>query len=190
MRDSYELRSPLGKIEDNSTKYIFTDWTSAVKLRNYINPLLRIDVGVLRLLTEDRDEIEGYQITVYDVSTQVIVYKFYVNYIKDYVYSFTTAEAIDFLNHIGFNCYYEEPIVITDTAREILEACLSLGYTHIKRVLNTSEFILTTGASVSEAEIITGNLLSEVLANKYDKPNLYDFRFIGRVPVSIEELLK
>ena len=132
----------------------------------------------------------GYQITVYNVNTQVIVYKFYVNYIKDNVWSLTTDEAIHILNHIGFRCQYDEKVELTENARELLEACLTLGYTHINKVIGTAEYLLTTAESTKQAEFTTGMPLSELLAKTGKYVNLYDLRFIDRVPVSIEEILK
>lgn len=186
MKD-YEERSCLACSEDNSTVFSFADWTSAVKLKNSVNPLLRVDVGVLRFTTETVNEIKGYQLTVYDIKTQAIIYRFYINYIENNVFSMTTDEAIEFLNRIGFNCEYHEPIVFTDNARQILEACLTMGYTHIRRISKTTEFELLH----SEDENITGTTLRDVLAKSNKDINYYDFRFIDSViPDSIEVLLK
>lgn len=190
MREDYEVRSVLAQSEDNSTVFTFSDWTSASKLKNSVNPLLRVDIGVLRTLTEDTNEIIGYQLTVYNVNTQAIVYKFYVNYIEEHIYSMTTDEAISFLNYIGFNCEYHEPITLTDNTREVLKACLTLGYTHIAR--DKSDFILLSGINTERAEFVSGTNLKEVLARSNKKVNLYDLRFIPKslIPMSISELLK
>ena len=185
-----EIRSPLGSIEDNNTIYTFTDWTSAAKMRNFRNSLLRVDVSVIRNLTGDTNEIKGYQITVYNVSTQVIVYKFYVNYIDENIWSFTTNEAISILNHIGFPCYFDEKVELTENTRAILESCQTLGYTHIKRVINTAEYLLINNEVNKNAEFVTGKLLSELLAETGKYINLYDLRAITMVPVSLKQLLK
>lgn len=121
------------------TLYMIKDWTSAVDMRNELNPRLRIKVNVYRDCKDP--EIDGYSIEVYErnrdgtnCGCEGLIYKFDVDCDIPGHYSFSTPEAIEFLNIIGFNCDFDYTIFsITDKVREQLTHLYELGYKTIVR---------------------------------------------------------
>lgn len=120
------------------TKYIIRDWSSAIDLRNTLHPTWRISVDVYRNC--ETQEINGYSIEVYDKSHSEcncnLVYKIDVDVTIDGHYSFSTEEAIEFLNIIGFNCEFDKSAyVIPEKAKELLAHFYALGYQTIVRIV-------------------------------------------------------
>lgn len=121
------------------TLYMIKDWTSAVDIRNELNPSLRIKVNIYRNCHEQA--IDGYSIEVYDKDNKCgcccengLLYKFDVDCIIPGHYSLSTPEAIEFLNFIGFNCDFDYTVFsITDKVREQLTHLYELGYKTIVR---------------------------------------------------------
>lgn len=118
--------------------YVFEDWTSASRMRNEVDPNLKVDVGVIR--RPQGKGIDGYQITVYDSRIGRDLYKFYVDVGLPHTWSLSTKEAIELLNYVGFPCKYEGTSkVISYDCEKILESLLQLGYTHIFRKSRPAE---------------------------------------------------
>lgn len=130
------------------TKYVFSDWTSASKMRNYINPDLRVDVEVLvgpEDLEVATDRVVGHSIRVFDRRTNTTLYKVLVEAGVPYTYSLSNEEAIEMLNLIGFNCQfkyldYEVPLVI----KKCMKSLVDLGFTSIKRTIRPCNIVISS----------------------------------------------
>lgn len=155
--------------------YRFTDWTSASKMKNQVNPRLSVDVGVI----VDGDN-KGYVLTVYDNITYADVYKFYIDYGAENTWCLTTNEAISMLNMIGFPCEFSVPTYdITERVREILVSMKDLGFTFVERRARPARIIFIN-------EDGTIKFLDEVTRDY----NYHDFWFLDPpTPVSIEGIL-
>lgn len=121
-----------------NTIYMFSDWSSASKMKSCINPRLRISVKEILTSNEDSKFVAGYHISVYDSVTKEVIYAFYVdchfNDIKDPVVCLDTSDAVDVLNAIGFHCKYTKPIVfMNDESYKVLQSLFDLGYKKVIR---------------------------------------------------------
>lgn len=158
--------------------YHFTNWTSAVKMKNEVNPCLTIDIGVLRRL-ENENEIDGYQLTVIDTSVNRPVYKVYIDVGLENTWSLSTNEAIEMLNQIGFPCAFDksQPKVFNG-AKEILRGIKDLGYTHISRGIRPAQVF---------AYPLNGYMVPLDQLTTY---NYHDFWMVENVPTRIDALLE
>lgn len=165
--------------------YHFEDWTSAARMKNQIDPCIKIDVGVLR---ED-DQILGYQMTVYKECIDKILYRFYIDVGLPSTWSLTTNEAIEFLNIIGFPCEFgREHYILPINTQKILRALLKLGYTHIYRLQRPATVMICAGATQHDDPTKKRLPITDVLGNEY-KYNYHDYWFLNTFPIRIEELL-
>ena len=161
--------------------YRFEDWTSAAKMRNELNPCLRVDIGVLRDMTNG--SVEGYQLTIYDEAVDQIVYRTFIDYGKEGTWSLSTDEAIELLNQIGFNCVYQRPkLELTSQVRTALRAAQSLGYTHVyRRIRPVPEVVFVNG--------FTGKECSLVILLGDEDYNYHNYWFLDETPVRIDGIL-
>ena len=160
--------------------YNFTDWTSAPKMKNRINPCLTIDLGVLR--NEDKESIDGYQLTVIDSSVNRILYKFYIDVGLEGTWSLTTDEAIEVLNLIGFPCKFSKlTITVPERAKEILKNLKGLGYNQVYRSIRP--------ATVNVISVEHG-VNKDLPLSMFTPYNYHDFWMLDEVPTSIDSLIE
>lgn len=161
--------------------YLFEDWTSAIRMKNQLNPCLTIDIEVIR--SEDKNDIDGYNLIVRDCSllrVNNILYRFYIDYGKPGTWSLSTDEAIRFLNQIGFPCKFnKENYNISNEVRKTLSNVMELGFTHISRRIRPPEVEVLSAISASIVPL-------SVLVGEY---NYHDYWFIESTPEKIAGIL-
>lgn len=187
-----------------STLYVIRDWTSAIDMRNDSHPSWRIKVNIYRNC--ETASIDGYSIEVYDKSKKDkcccengLIYKFDIDCILPEHYSFSTSEAVEFLNTIGFNCSFDDTVFkITDEVRSQLENLYNLGYKTITRVVRPwCKIFLSTEPEVDLAKkmVYTDNYeYVKSIFNSQVSPSIlryYDYLFLPpNVPTPIDQILK
>lgn len=167
---TYDSNHSIYHDDYKNTKYVFKDWTSAVKMINAVDPKLRVDVVILR--SKDLQESAGYSIVVFNKINSEIKYKFYVDCSFENEWSLTTDEAIEALNLIGFNCeFIHEKKPLTEGITKILNDIYSLGYTRIEREIRPNKIRIFKDDSTVQGEIFVDDL------GKITEYNYYDWTF-------------
>ena len=159
--------------------YQFSDWTSAIRMKNSLNPCLSIDVGIIRDTNEE--EILGYVLTVFNQQNSIILYKYNIDLGTPGTWSLTTDEAIMMLNQIGFPCeYLKEEIPLTPEVKENLQTLLNAGYVNISRTVRPAQILVYPADG---GRIVP---MHKVLAKEY---NYFDYRFLDNRPTPIISIL-
>lgn len=160
--------------------YIMSDWTSASKLINHINPLLTV-----RVYYQVKDNKEAVcHLTVYHKITKEVFYAFYVDYSNEESWSLTTEEAVKVLNQIGFRCEMKDrSIIIPPVIRNILESLYNLGFTLIYKTNESSSGIRVKVARGSHSS----SYLDDIIGDYYEYS---DYSFLKDTSYhSIKDLL-
>lgn len=114
--------------------YQFSDWTSASKMKNRINPSLRVEVECIR----SEEKLQGYALSIYDISTNYVICKFRVDVDVNDNWSLTTHQAIEVLNQIGFPCEFVDKYPkLSEEAIKYLKSLSELGYKTIYRSISS-----------------------------------------------------
>lgn len=163
-----------------SEVHLINSWINAPKIKNFINPNIKIDV--LKLKDED-----GYILTVFEDNMNPdldnnVLYRVPVECSLANTWSLSTDEAIDLLNSIGFLCEWsEEEFNISETTYNQLNSLLSLGWSNILRTIRPAEIYVINSEDNKTA------MVSSLVPNyKYSD---WSFLSVNQI-IAIESLIK
>ncbi len=134
------------------TKYVIRDWLSVKDMRNELDKTIKAK-ATLYCPKTDKERKHGYTVSVYkELKTDDkcrygnLLYKFDVECDLPGHCTYSTQEAIDFLNVLGFNCVFDYSVFeVSENVLQQLSNLSSLGYKTIVRTVRpwTKVFVTT-----------------------------------------------